>query len=83
MIIKFSVIAEVIVDDGVDSSVIEEVINSTLREKGYRTRSKVYEHEMYERLNENAEEYIIQDAREEIENEILNSKTCGNGNCED
>jgi len=83
MAIKFNVIAEVLVDDGVDSSTIEEVINRTLRERGYGTRIKVYQHNMFERLNENADDYILRDAQEEIENEILNSKMCIGGSCED
>ena len=83
MATKFNVIAEVLVDDGVDSSTIEEVINRTLRERGYGTRIKVYQHNMFERLNENADDYILRDAQEEIENEILNSKMCIGGSCED
>ena len=93
MAIKFNVIVEV----NVDSSVVDEydkmnsdygetisaIIQDTFRRNIYTTRTKVYRHNMFERLNENAEDYLIRDAREEIENEILNSKMCIGSSCED
>jgi hypothetical protein len=92
MSVKFNVIAEVLVDSsvvdgfkGLDSEFKDALaifISSTLREKGYGTRIKVYQHNMFERLNENAEDYLIRDAKEEIENEIL-TQHCVGGNCED
>lgn len=93
MATKFNLIAEVLVDSSVVKSyegldldfkdALSLFISNTLREKGYGTRIKVYQHNMYERLNENAEDYILRDAQEEIENEILNSKMCVGGSCED
>jgi hypothetical protein len=93
MATKFNLIAEVLVDDSVVKSyegidfefkdALAKFISDTLREKGYGTRIKVYEHSMFERLNENADDYILRDAQEDIENEILNSKMCVNGSCED
>jgi hypothetical protein len=93
MAIKFNVIAEVLVDDkvvdgfqGLDfefKDALANFISSNLREKGYGTRIKVYQHNMFDRLNENADDYILRDAQEEIENEILNSKMCVGGSCED
>jgi hypothetical protein len=93
MAVKFSVIAEVVVKDDVVRSydgldfefkdALATFISSTLREKGYGTHIKVYEHDLFGRLSDNAEDYIIRDAQEEIENEILNSKMCVGGNCED
>ena len=90
---KYNLIAEVLVDDSVIRSyegldldfkdALGLFISNTLRQKGYGTRIKVYQHHMYERLNENAEDYILRDAQEEIENEILNSKMCVGGSCED
>jgi hypothetical protein len=92
MAIKFNLIAEVLVDDSVVKSyegvdfefkdALAKFISDTLREKGYGTRTKVYRHNMFERLNENAEDYLIRDAKEEIENEIL-TQHCIGGNCED
>jgi hypothetical protein len=92
MSVKFNVIAEVLVDSsvvdgfkGLDSEfkdALATFISIQLRDKGYGTRIKVYQHNMFERLNENAEDYLIRDAREEIENEIL-TQHCIGGNCED
>ena len=93
MATKFNLIVEV----SVDSSVVDEydkinsdygetlsaIIQDSFRRSIYATRTKVYRHNMFERLNENAEDYILRDAQEEIENEILNSKMCIGGSCED
>lgn len=93
MAVKYNVIVEV----SVDKSVVDEydninapyeetisaIIQDSFRRSIYTTRTKVYRHNMFERLNENAEDYILRDAQEEIENEILNSKMCVGGNCED
>jgi hypothetical protein len=93
MAVKFSVIAEVVVKDDVVRSydgldfefkdALSTFISNTLKEKGYGTYIKVYEHDLFGRLSDNAEDYILRDAQEEIENEILNSKMCVGGNCED
>jgi hypothetical protein len=61
---------------------IASIIKDRVEDTGYPCKVKVYEHNMYERLNENAEDYLIRDAREEIENEIL-TQHCVGGNCED
>lgn len=93
MATKFSIIAEVVVKDdvvrsydGVDfefKDTLATFISNILKEKGYGTYIKVYEHDLYGRLSENADDYILRDAQEEIENEILNSNMCVGGNCED
>jgi len=93
MAIKFNVIAEVKVKDDVVRSydrldfefkdALATYISNILKEKGYGVSIKVYEHDMFDRLNENADDYILRDAQEEIENEILNSKMCVGGSCED
>ena len=93
MAIKFSIIAEVVVKDDVVRSydgldfefkdTLATYISNILKEKGYGVSIKVYEHDMFDRLNENADDYILRDAQEEIENEILNSKMCVGGSCED
>lgn len=93
MAVKYNVIVEVSVDksvvdeyDNINSpyeETISAIIQDSFRRSIYTTRTKVYRHNMFERLNENAEDYILRDAQEEIENEILNSKMCVGGNCED
>ena len=92
MSVKFNVIAEISVDsdvvdvyDKINSDYgenISAIIKDTYKSSIYSTRIKVYRHNMFERLNENAEDYIIRDAQEEIENEIL-TQHCVGGNCED
>jgi hypothetical protein len=92
MAIKFNVIVEVNVDkdvvdeyDKIDSDygeTISAIIQDSFKRNIYTTRTKVYRHNMFERLNENAEDYLIRDAKEEIENEIL-TQHCIGGNCED
>ena len=92
MAIKFNVIVEVNVDkdvvdeyDKIDSDygeTISAIIQDSSKRNIYTTRTKVYRHNMFERLNENAEDYLIRDAKEEIENEIL-TQHCIGGNCED
>jgi hypothetical protein len=92
MAIKFNVIVEVNVDkdvvdeyDKIDSDygeTISAIIQDSFKRNIYTTRTKVYRHNMFERLNENAEDYLIRDAREEIENEIL-TQHCIGGSCED
>ena len=92
MSVKFNVVVEI----SVDSDVIEvydkmgsdygesisAIIKDTFSRNIFSTRIKAYRHNMYERLNENAEDYLIRDAQEEIENEIL-TQHCIGGNCED
>ncbi len=92
MATKFNVIVEVNVDkdvvdeyDKIDSDygeTISAIIQDSFKRNIYTTRTKVYRHNMFERLNENAEDYLIRDAKEEIENEIL-TQHCIGGNCED
>ena len=93
MAVKFNIVVEV----NVDKNVVDEydkigsayedtlsaIIQDTFKRNIYTSRNKVYRHNMFERLNENAEDYILRDAQEEIENEILNSKMCVGGTCED
>lgn len=64
-------------------SYIASIIKDIHEDTGMMCKVKVYQHNMFERLNENAEDYLIRDAQEEIENEILNSKMCIGGSCED
>jgi len=90
---KFNIVVEVSVDknvvdeyDKIGSAyedTLSAIIQDSFKRNIYTTRTKVYRHNMYERLNENAEDYILRDAQEEIENEILNSKMCIGGSCED
>jgi len=92
MSVKFNVIVEISVDsdvievyDKINSDYgesISAIIKDTYKSNIYSTRIKVYRHNMFERLNENAEDYLIRDAQEEIENEIL-TQHCIGGNCED
>lgn len=70
-------------DDFTPERHIESIIKDHVEDTGLLCKVKVYEHNMFDRLNENAEDYILRDAQEEIENEILNSKMCIGGNCED
>jgi len=93
MATKFNIVVEVSVDknvvdeyDKIGSAyedTLSAIIQDTFKRNIYTSRNKVYRHNMFERLNENAEDYILRDAQEEIENEILNSKMCIGGSCED
>lgn len=92
--IKFNAIVEIQVEEqhakeiqmwnedfGVGGHLIT-IITELLKDRGFLAKAEIYQHSMYERLNENAESYMIQDAQEDIENEIL-AKSCIGGTCED
>jgi len=93
MSVKFNAVVEISVDEEFIKpydngeipyeQALSAIINDALNKRGNSSKTKVYRHNMFERLNENAEDYLIRDAKEEIENEILNSKMCIGGSCED
>ena len=95
MLKKFSVIIEVELDqkkyDEVQSWSIEpsdyvsSIISDHGRDRGLIMRTSVteIEHSLYKRLCSAADDFIGKDAIADIEEAVLKSKMCINGNCED
>jgi hypothetical protein len=81
--VEDSLLDELITDgiEGYDH--VESVINDYLADRGYLANTQAYEGDLAPVLNEYAVLTLNQMAVEALQREILESKQCINGTCED
>jgi len=70
--------------DGIDiTDHVSSVIHDYMADRGYLVKVDSYDADLFAVLNEYAVININQQAIEDLEKEILDSKMCANGNCDD
>lgn len=81
--VEESLLDELITDGIEGDEHVESVIDDHLAERGYLANTQAYEGDLAPVLNEYAVLTLNQIAVDALEQEILESKHCVNGTCED